>query len=182
MDNIILKNYTLLSKSEHESLLKIRNHEKIRKYSLSKNIIELHEHISWVDSLAKDTTKSYFAVFNETTLIGGINIFNKNENLKWGIFFSEETNLLIKSIVPIFFLQHIFTHRTDQIIYSEVFKNNYNALSFNKSLGFKEIEINDDIILLSLDFDTFIKKKKGILLKGIVKKMHSFNFEIKGLL
>ncbi len=182
MYSILLKKYPLLTKIEHENILFIRNNETIREYSLSKNIIKFQEHISWVNSITTDTTKSYFAIFNEGTIIGGINIFHKNKNLEWGVFFTEETNLLIKSIVPIYFLQQIFTNSCNTIIYSEVLKNNPNALSFNKSLGFKEIEINNDIILLSLDYDTFIKKKKSMLLKGIMKKMNSFNFEIKGLL
>ena len=182
MNNILIKNYQLLTKHEHKSLLEIRNNDMIRENSLSQNIITMQEHITWLKSIQNDNTKSYFAIFHEEILVGGINIFNKNDNLKWGIFFNNESNLLVKSIVPIYFLEQLFVNLSTPILYSEVLNKNHNALSFNKSLGFKEIEINDDIILLSLNYDTFTKKKKGILLKGIIKKMKSFNFEIKGLL
>jgi len=182
MTNIILKNYTLLSKEEHINLLEIRNCNSIRENSISQEIIELDKHLSWIDLLKNDTSKSYFAIFKEDTIIGGINIFYKNEQITWGIFFDDSSSILIKSVIPIYFLEQVFLRFSNSSIYAEVLKTNTNALSFNKSLGFKEIVINNDIICLLLNNDTFTKKKKSILLKGIIKKMNSFTFKIEGLL
>jgi hypothetical protein len=64
-------------------------------------------------------------------------------------------------------------------LYSQILPSNDNAIQFNKSLGFKEITSNYDIIVFKLNSQTFYKKKTGFILKGIIKKMKDYHFILK---
>ena len=73
---LIYKNYKLLSKKEHKELLKLRNEEYIREASKNKDIIDLKEHLKWIESLNEN--KKYFAIFYNGEIVGGVN-FTKDK-------------------------------------------------------------------------------------------------------
>jgi len=177
MKNITLKDYRLLTTDEHQNLLAIRNQDKIRKVSLTKDIITLDKHLLWVDGLMGDTTKKYFAIIHNDKIIGGINIFDIETKIKWGIFFDDEVSLILKSVIPIYFIDFIFGEFGCESIYAEIKQENVNALSYNKNLGFEMLE-DKDIITMQLKQKNYEKVKMSFLLKKIVKKIDLYDFKI----
>jgi len=177
MKNITLKDYRLLTRNEHQNLLAIRNQEVIRKMSLNQNIIALDKHLLWVDGLMDDTTKKYFAIIHNDKIIGGINIFDIETKLKWGIFFDDKVSLMLKSVIPIYFIDFIFSKFGCDTIYAEIKQENINAVSYNKNLGFEMLE-DEDIVTMQLKQDNYEKVKMSFLLKKIVKKIDLYNFKI----
>jgi len=179
MRRIRLQNYTSLSQERQKKILSIRNQEQIREYSLQSEPIKLEEHLAWIEKLKKDRERLYYAVFFENEMLGGVNIFDIHSRATWGVFFKNDVDLLVKTLVPLYFFEYVFTALARESIYAEILSYNTNAISFNKNFGFKEIAANNDIIKLQLSYENFEKKKKNILLKPLVKKMKLFDFEIK---
>lgn len=176
MEGIILKEYPLLTQDEHKKLLEIRNSDEVRKASINEDVIAIEEHLSWVEKLKDDKTKHYFAVIYNDALIGGVNCFGKP--LKWGVFFSRDALLIVKSIVPIYFMEYLFERFGCKSIFAEVKKDNKNALLYNKNLGFKEV-VDGELVLMELDMKSFTDAKSSRVLRGIVKKMDKFEMEIE---
>lgn len=176
---IILKNYILLNEDEHKDLLKIRNTKHIRELSLDTKEIILSKHLEWVNTLVINEDKKYYAIIYKDKIIGAINIFDINKEIKWGIFFEENASILLKSFLPIYFLSYVFKEYKINSIQAEVKLKNENALKYNKNLGFIEFFKNEEFISLSLDLESFIKRKNDKILKSIIKRMNSYEFIIK---
>ena len=180
MKSIILKDYLLLSYEEHTNLLKIRNQKEIRYASLSNTTIHIKEHLSWIEKLKNDKTKQYFAIIYNDKIIGGVNIFDKDKDLKWGIFFSDKTPLIIKSIIPIYYIDSIFNENDITYIFSEIKKENVNAISYNKNLGFVDVNSNSsEVVTMKLSFDNYTKIKENTMLKRIIKKMYLYDIKLE---
>jgi len=179
MNKIVLKNYVLLTAEENKELLKIRNTKHIRNLSLKKEKIELSSHLGWIQSLKNNASFSYYAIFYENELLGGINIFDVNTKIKWGVFFKEHASLLIKSFVPLYFFEHIFSFYNVENIYAEVIEENENAFNYNKSLGFLLEEKKQKASVLILNKKIFFKHLETKILQGIRKRMKKYSFEIK---
>ena len=179
MKNLIFKNYIHLSEEENIKLLEIRNKEFIREVSLNTKEISLSEHMIFVNSLKENSSKKYFAVFIEGQIIGGLNIFDIEKQIKWGMFFDENCDLVSKSISPIFLINYIFETLKKDELSCEIKKENLNAISFNKNMGFVNLKEDDKIITMKTSKEDFKKAKKSILLKRVVKKMQDINLIIK---
>ncbi|MDY0238317.1 MAG: GNAT family N-acetyltransferase [Campylobacterales bacterium] len=178
MKSILLKDYRLLTDEEHKDLLQIRNADEIREVSLDAKIISFDEHLSWIKKLQDDRQKEYFAVMYNDKIIGGVNIFNIDAKVKWGVFFESLAPLMIKSIIPIYFMDFIFSTFTCSDIYAEIKKENLNAISYNKSLGFKLLP-RKDIVTMHLTHENYLKAKNGVILKRVIKKMTLYKFKIE---
>lgn len=178
MKSVVLKEYSLLSENEHKKLLDIRNSDEIRIASINEDKIQLKDHLSWVRKLKDDKTKQYFAIICDNKIIGGVNIFDIYNKIKWGIFFTYDASLMIKSMVPIYFIDYIFGHFKCEFLYAEIKKSNQSALSYNKNLGFKKIE-EDELVIMRLQKSDFLETKNSKVLKRIVKKMSSYIFEME---
>lgn len=158
--------------------MKIRNIKEIRDISLDNKIITLDQHLSWLKKMENDNMKRYFAIFCDDELLGGINIFAIDKEPKWGVFFKDKTSLIIKSIVPIYFINYFFDSFKCDKLFAEIKKNNLNAISYNKSLGFIVIE-HGDIVKMQLDKKSYIKAKDGMILKRIIKKIKLYDIEME---
>jgi hypothetical protein len=178
MKNLKLKNYIFLTNDENKKLLNIRNNDEIRQDSLSQNFITLNEHLSWVDKLKDDETKHYFAVIYNDYIVGGVNIFDTDLQIKWGLFFSKNTSLMIKSIIPIYFMDYIFNILKYEKLYAQIKKKNINAISYNKNLGFEVVK-DENIVTMELNRSRYLKAKDGIILKRIIKKMALYNLKME---
>jgi UDP-4-amino-4,6-dideoxy-N-acetyl-beta-L-altrosamine N-acetyltransferase len=176
MNKVVLKDYLFLSNEEHKELLEIRNKEYIRNVSLDTGIIELINHISFVKGL-KNSDKKFFAIIFEDRIIGGVNIFNIKEDIKWGVFFLEEANILIKSIVPLYFLEYIFKTFEKEEIFLDVKKENINTISYDKNLGFNIFKEDDKIISMKMSKLEFENAKEKPFLKRVMKQLEKFDFE-----
>lgn len=176
---IILKSYFLLSYEENIELLKIRNSKEITAVSLDNKVIELSKHLEWVKHLTTNEDKKYYAIIYEEEILGAINIFDIKEQIKWGVFFKKEASILIKSFLPIYFIDFVFDKYKIQTIEAEVKVENINALNYNKNLGFVPKSKNKKFITLSLSYESFIKRKDAKILKSIIKRMNKYDFVIK---
>ncbi|WP_419766232.1 MAG: hypothetical protein ACNI28_05565 [Arcobacter sp.] len=177
MNKVVLKDYLLLSNEEHKELLNIRNKEYIREVSLDTNIIKFVNHISFVKGL-KNSDKKFFAIISDDKIIGGVNVFDINKDIKWGIFFLDEANIIIKSIVPLYFLEYIFKTYKKEEIFLDVKKENINTISYDKNLGFKVFKDGDKIISMKMNNLEFEKAKEKHFLKRVMRQFKKFDFEM----
>jgi len=176
---IRLKNYTQLSKEEHQELLAIRNSDAVLESSFTEKKITLAEHLSWVESLKNTQDREYYCVFYNEAIVGGLNIFDRVREAKWGLFFQTQTPLIIKSLAPLFFMEYIFTKLKVKTLYSEIKNSNLNAISFNESLGFTLVD-SQEIVRMKLTQESFRDAKSAFLLKKVIKKMSLYDIEIEG--
>ena len=143
MNDVEIINFLNLSSEEREIVLDWRNHENIRKWMYSDNIISLDEHINFIDQLVRDTNNFYWVVKNKDGLYLGTIYLNrtdfKNKHAYIGIYvnpYNEIKNkgyLLIQSIKSLAF--EIAGLHTLKL---EVINNNRKAINFYKKSGFKE--------------------------------------------
>lgn len=176
MNKIILKKFEHLSIEENKKLLSIRNKEDIRNQSLNKSIIDLNSHLKWLENLKGDLKKEYYAIIHSGQIVGAINFFEVNSTMKWGVYFKEEVSLLVKSLVPIYFIEYIFKKTQVEFLYLDILKNNLNAISFDKNFGFYFFQENNDYFTMRVSSKEFKKAKEKKLLKRVVKKMSDYSF------
>jgi len=134
---LIYKNYKLLSKKEHKELLKLRNEEYIREASKNKEIIDLKEHLKWIEGLNEN--KKYFAVFYNGEIVGGVNFTKDKVITNWGIFYKKIP--LIPIVATYHFINYMFTK--SNTLYSYVLKTNTQALKINEFFGIRIIDENE---------------------------------------
>jgi UDP-4-amino-4,6-dideoxy-N-acetyl-beta-L-altrosamine N-acetyltransferase len=173
---IYLKDYTKLTNQEHKNILELRNKEYVRKVSLTQEKITFENHLQWVEKLKTDFSNEYYAIFEDEKLLGAINIINKDTQIKWGVFFKQTASLVIKSIVPLYFLDYMFKKFNPLYIYLDVKKDNQNAISFDKNLGFSICNEVENIVTMRMNKQQFEDAKKSIFLKRVVKKIEKYEF------
>ena len=178
MQEICLRDYRLLEISKHQKLLDIRNQKQNRIVSINTDVISISEHLEWVKKLRNDFTKEYFAIIYNGEIVGGVNIFDKDTQPKWGFFFENNMMLTLKSIIPIYFINELFEEYPQMILFAEVKAKNTEALIFNKNLGF-EMFNNDGLQVLRLDKSRYEIAKQGFLLKRVIKKIDLYKFKIE---
>lgn len=153
------KNYKDLSLEEHKKLLQIRNEKEVLKVSRNQNKIELNDHLKWIEKLPGN--KKYFAVFVNEEIVGGVNYIGKNNNiLDWGIFFSSSLKPFISSVATFTFIEYMFQNY--DILYSEVKKDNIQALKFNQFFGVEIYDENREFYKLKLTKTKWIDHKKHL--------------------
>jgi len=166
----IFKNYKNLTQQEHITLLNIRNEKKIRESSKNKEIITLNNHLKWVELLNKE--KSYFALFIDEKIVGGLNFTKKLNSIKeWGVFFSKDTKPLISSIATYIFINYMF-EKAD-ILYSQVSKENNQALRFNEYFKIEIYNEEEEFYNLILTKEKWQKEQNNFkFLQNRVKKIN----------
>lgn len=162
-----------MNAEEHQRLLNIRNSDAVRLVSGDNKVISSEEHERFIDNL-RSSDNRFYAVISDEKLFGGVNYFYSEPGIKWGLFFSDNTPLLVKTMVPVFLIDHLFTMLGDQYLYLDIRRDNHNAIAFDKQLGFKVFEENGDFLQMRMNRDTFETAKTGSL-KRIVKKMKTCN-------
>lgn len=173
---IIFKDYKLLSTNEHKRLLEIRNLEHIRENSLEKSIIGLESHLKWLFNL-KDSL--YFAVFMDDEIYGGFSLNALKSNSSWGVFFRQDTNVLLLSICVYKFLEFAFFKV--QTLNSIVKISNKNSLTFTKNFGFKEVEKTPSEVKFSQNIQEWqeFRTKKFIKKVDDMAKSYEIKFKVK---
>jgi len=179
MHKFILKEYSLLSDTQHSQLLEIRNMDYVRAQSLSHSIISIDEHLKWVKGLQHDSNRLFLALIKDEKILGGINLFNIDERAKWGIFLAESNSLIVKSLLPIFFIDFIFKNYSINRLYADIRVENTNAISYNKNLGFQLLHQDSELVLMGLEKEKFLDAKSSKILSRIIKKFALYNFSIE---
>ena len=76
---ICFKDFTTLSQSELEMVLKWRNDERITPF-FTHAAVGIKEHFAFVKSLKNNTSKKYFLVYDDEKPIGVVNFININKD------------------------------------------------------------------------------------------------------
>lgn len=179
MNSVILKNYINLNEKEHIELLTIRNQKNIREVSLDSSVISIEDHLKWVQNLKNNKNKEYYVIFNEEALLGAVNVFDIDNEIKWGIFFKENASLMIKSMTPLFFIEYVFKTFNKEFLYLQAKNDNINAINFDKNLGFSIYQECDKIVSMKMNKEAFEKAKQSVFLKRVIKKMKLYSFEMR---
>lgn len=182
--NIILKNFVLLEKYEHERILELRNNEFIRNNMKSNKRIELKDHLFWIESLKKNKLNIYYVVIQDDIIVGAIYITNinyKNKNCNWGLYFKKKINPFISSITTYLIIDKIFLDLKLDILNLEVNKLNTSAYKFDLSFGFNIYdeyrEKEKEYYLMTMSKKDWNKNKNMGILTLIKTKIDKINYK-----
>lgn len=175
--NLHFIDFINLTELEHQKILNIRNTKDIRKQMKTDDIIELKNHLKWLNSLKNNKKKLYYAVFIKEDIIGCIDITSmdtKTKTTSWGFYFKKDTNPLIISICVYIIIEKIFYEHKMEKIVSEVKKTNQNGYKFNISFGFLPIYEDNSYFFLELKKEDWEKNKLHKLKKRVEKIGYKF--------
>lgn len=182
--NIVFKNYILLDTQEHIKLLNIRNQEYIRNNMTDTKIIELKNHLQWIQKLKNDKNNTYYAVYLHSKLEGGVSITNvdfKSKSSYWGLFFNKSIHPFLSSFSAYLIIDKIFNELELDNLILDVNKNNTNTLKFDANLGFKPLSehtLNKKIFVkMAQKKSDWTANKKNSLLSIIYKKLQSIEYK-----
>ena len=176
---IVFKNYSILNEQESFEILNIRNKDFIRKNMITNEIINLENHIKWINSLKNNLDKKYFAVLCENEVLGSCSWVKEKDEFTWGIFFKEEINPIISSSCTYLFLENCFFNDKIEKLGSLVKKENSIAFSFNKNFGFELYKEDEDGFYLELEKQKWENRKNSKLLKPIKNYLDKIDYEFK---
>jgi len=136
-------NFLNLSSEEREMVLNWRNHDNVRKWMYSDNIISLNEHINFIDQLAEDTSNYYWVVKNKDGIYFGTIYLNKidfkNIHAYIGIYSNPYTEIKNKGHLLIQCIKKLAFEVVElHTLKLEVIDNNQKAIYFYKKSGFNE--------------------------------------------
>ena len=134
--------------------------------SIDNQIIELSNHIKFINSLKENNDRKYFAILCESEIIGSLSFVKNNKNVSWGIFFKNDTNPFITSSATFLFLDYLFKNISSKI-FSLVKKENYKSFNFNKNFGFQLYKEDEKAFHLELNKSRWESHKNSKLLKPI---------------
>ena len=171
-----------MTEDEHRKLLEIRNLDYIRIGTNDGKIIELENHLSWVENLKSDTTKIFYAVYVDGELLGGINLFDMLDEVShWGLFFRQAINPFVTSFVTYLLMERGFNQFGVERMNLEVNKQNSNAYKFDLNFGFSVYDEykngDEEFFKMYLNRNDWNSKKESGLLGIIYKKLQTVEYK-----
>ncbi len=179
--NLEFKNFSVLSKQEQVEILDIRNIEYIREQMTTKELIKLDNHLEWIKSLSSKNDCYYFAVLLNAEVVGAVYItdIDKHNNTSyWGLYFTNKTNPLVSTFSTYYLFEYIFKDLKICTLYLEVQSSNKKALNFDKSLGFKEYNSNNEYTYMSMTSEKWEDTKSSKLFTILKHKIDKIDFKI----
>lgn len=174
---IDFKEYQTLTHNQSIEILNIRNLDYIRKNMVTNELISLHNHLRWIESLQNNSEKKYFALLYNDEVIGSCSWVEEENRFTWGIFFKNGTNPIITSVCGYLFLEHCFVNDDISRLDSLVKKENSIAFQFNKNFGFELYKEEEEYFYLKLDKEKWEKNKKSRLIKSIQKYLDKIKYQ-----
>ncbi|MEM1689050.1 MAG: UDP-4-amino-4,6-dideoxy-N-acetyl-beta-L-altrosamine N-acetyltransferase [Candidatus Hadarchaeales archaeon] len=173
IDDIELINFVNLNKDEKNIVLKMRNHDTVRKWMYNNRIISPHEHYRFIWSLKKDSKNFYFLVRRQNKFMGvvyltRVDFMNRNGylGLYANPFFSEKK---IGTILGNILLKLAFDIAGLHTLKLEVIEDNERAIHLYKKLGFveegrlREFVFRDgkwkDVIIMGMTEEEYRRKR-----------------------
>lgn len=143
IDDVELINFVNLDKDEKNIVLRMRNHEAVRKWMYNNKIIQPQEHYRFIKSLKKDSKNFYFLVRRGQDKPVGVVCLTRvdfmNRNGYLGLYanpFSREKK--IGTILGSILLKLAFDIAGLHTLKLEVIEDNNRAIHLYKKLGFIE--------------------------------------------
>ena len=144
---------------------------------IDNSIISIEDHLSFIDNLENDVSKYYYAVIKDKYILGSIYVVNwnsKDRTCEWGCFLNPKFfGLGLK--LGYLFIRLIFNYFSALGIYANVMNDNIGAIQLNKTIGFKELSVNDNIINYELRNDVWdiVPDSYKSFVKKIIQKNKS---------
>ena len=139
--SIELVNFIDLDYKEKIEILSWRNHPNVRKWMFNDDIIELDEHLAYINSLQEKEDRVYFLVKQYGKPIGVIditNIDNKNLKAEIGLY----ANPMLKGVGSLLMnslIKYSFENLKLKKIVAKVFEENIRAIKLYKKFNFIKI-------------------------------------------
>jgi len=144
-EELLLKNFTKLSKKEIKIVFQMRNDTRIRQWMYNTKPISFKEHISYIKSLKKRDDRVYFLLQKKKVPLGVVdltNISKKEREAELGIYANPQLQgqgtLLLQVI-----LAYANTLLRFKKVYANVFMDNIKAVKLYKKVGFREKNITN---------------------------------------
>lgn len=135
-------NFIELSNDERRMVLDWRNHDNIRKWMYSDNIITEEEHLSFIDKLVTDNSRFYWIVKSKDEYFGTISFSKidfKNKHAYLGIYSNPYNTIKNKGHSLIQCIKKLAFEIADiHTLKLEVIENNEKAIQFYRKSGFNE--------------------------------------------
>jgi UDP-2,4-diacetamido-2,4,6-trideoxy-beta-L-altropyranose hydrolase len=165
--NFIAKNFVGLNESEKMEVLKMRNHEQVRRWMLNSDLIQTHDHLAFIESLKSNDFNFYWLVKqengNENYGVIYINKLNEAEkSCEFGIYSNPfKTAPGMGTILANMELYIIFEVAGLEYVTLEVQEKNEKAQNLYGKLGFVKIRSNvPDFIKMILHKKDYRGNKK----------------------
>lgn len=171
--NLIFKNYIYLDNKESVDILNLRNEDFVREQMTNSDPISIDDHKNFINILKSDNNKQYYAVYNNNSLIGSLNVVYKDE-LFWGLYFKDISSMQ-KSISTYIFLDYIFNN-FNHTLHAYVKKNNEKALKFNIGFGFKIYSQDGKYYYLAQNKNNWQNNNQTELLKSFRKYLNRVQY------
>lgn len=182
---IIFKDFRLLDENEHKKLIEIRNSDYVRFNMKNSNLISIHEHLEFIDSLKNTKDNKYYSIIINNEIRGAIYITNINlleKNCYWGLYIKENSNPYISSFCTYLLLDKIFYTLGIKILNLEVKKSNILTYKFDLNFGFILCDDNyqkEDYHLMYMTKEMWENKKNSMPFVLLRKKIDKIEYKFE---
>lgn len=140
------KNITLLPlislETEQQVLIRdIRNEANVRKWMYTDHLIDLNEHLSWINKLKKDDKQKVFVVLDGKNPLGVVSLsaFDiANRKTDWAFYLTESVRGGIGAAIEYEFINFVFDSLGMEKLNCEVIEGNDTVLKLHKKFLFRE--------------------------------------------
>ena len=140
--DIELVDFIDLSLEEKKMVLKWRNHESIRQWMFTQDIINLEDHLNYIESLKERRDRLYFLVKQNSNPIGVIDFTGidfKNRCSEFGIFANPKLKGMGRVLMKVILDYAFSVLKIDRLI-SEVLEDNQRAIQLYERYNFKNTD------------------------------------------
>lgn len=145
-DKYTFRNFTDLSYDEALLVQEWRNDESIRKWMYNTDIIELNQHLGFLESLKNNSSKKYFLVYRDLTPVGVFNLIDYDGvRGEWGYYIAPQLHSGNIGVEFYFYvLKYCFEVLNVSELYGYALASNKAANSFNSLFGFESELVHKD--------------------------------------
>lgn len=144
-------NYTQMSEDESRKTWECRNMEEIRSCMVNPNSFSFESHCNFIKSLESNSTRLYYALFDNGTFVGSFNFMGiiDNELAERGLFVNPQYfRQRIGNMMDTYFDGIIVKRGVNKII-AKVYKFNKPSYKYHLHQGFKPYNEDEQLIYLA---------------------------------
>ena len=155
-----------------EKVRQWRNKEEIRKFMLTRHIVNKEEHLQWIEDLKYRNNWKFWVIFLKDIPIGSVYLQNINyEKLtsEWGFYIGEEEykGKGLSKVVLLKLLEIFFNEMKFNSLFTKILSDNIIALNLYRKFKFKErervsFEDKREVIILEFSKEDWIKYRRQL--------------------
>ena len=170
--------YRPVQTSDAENLLRWRNQEKVRDLFFNRDVINIEDHLSWLNSVESNPKKSIWIIENSKTEIGVVQLYDHDpikETCWWSAYPVDTISLAGQSTIQVWLEIEKITQTIAKselkctLLYCESLKRNKFVVSMHKRFGFEEVSVEtrdfkdrvEEVVIMQKSLD---REKKMIIL------------------